>query len=274
MSSIFMDSFDHYGNAGLTAKYDTPGTDTVVNTTLGIPRTGRGCLQIRSAAFGPTKTFPAVSRLMVGMAWNSDQSGNMLFFQNFTIDPDRFQAACVILKCNADRSVSVTRGPRAGSTVLGTSATGVIQFNTYNTVAMEATMSATGIVNVWVNGVQVLTLAGVNTSDPSLPLISTFDGFELMGPGGIPVCYIDDVWALDCTVGTNVSWPGAVKIYAQAPIADAAPIDWTPLGVGDNYEEVDEIPPDDDTSYVFSSGIGDEDQYSYPFAPPANSCWT
>lgn len=38
--------------------------------------------------------------------------------------------------------------------------------------------------------------------------------------------------------------------------------DWTPVGAGSHYLEVDEVTPDEDTTYIYTGSAGDWDGYS------------
>ncbi len=271
MSLIFMDGFGHYNTAQIPDKWRAgAGADTVINTTPGVPRTGRGCLQIRSAAFGPSQLIAQTINLLLATNWSSNSQGFVMLLQNTNADVG-FNSTCVALQCNGDQSLSVFRGP--GSTLLGTTVPGIVRLNnTYNSIAMRALISATvGTVQVWCNGVLVLTLTGVNTTCPTNPALQYANAFTLMGPGGIPNCFHADVYALDCSVAPSTTFLGALRIVAQTPTANATPIQWTPLA-GSNFQQVNEIPPDGDTSYNSSNTVGQTDQYQFPGTGiPANS---
>jgi hypothetical protein len=254
---IFQDSFDHY--TVVTDKYDVANNGVI--QTGGInSRTGIGNVSI-TGAFGPQKNLAAnVSNFLLCLAWNSSASGDVMLFQNLLADVG-FNATCVRLSVAADLSLLVRRGPDAGSTTLGQTGPGLVVLNTYNSIAMQSVISPTGSVNVWCNGVLVLALTNVNTAHP-FGGGNIVDAFTLMGPGGLPNCYIDDVYALDCSASPHTTFLGALKVYAEPPVANAAPLQWTPLA-STNWVEVSENPPDNDTSYNSDSTIGDTDQYVY-----------
>lgn len=72
----------------------------------------------------------------------------------------------------------------------------------------------------------------------------------------------DDIYVVDCTTGsapTN-TFLGDSVITTLVPEGDGANTDWTP-SAGSNWEDVDEIPADGDTSYVSSNNVGDVDTY-------------
>jgi hypothetical protein len=271
MSLLFADGFDHYatildkwtysGNGG-----SPPGGDCTIRLNTGQSRTGIGCLQINSGAFGPTKQFGHIVNLLVATNWYSDQSGSVILFRNTDADTG-FNSTALSLACLADGSV------RVGTTraFIGTSAPGVVTFSTYNSIAMRSTCAVAGSVDVWVNGIHVLALTNVDTTHANNAALLYFNGFELMGPpANGATCFHDDVYALDCATSPNQTFLGALKIYALPPTANAA-VAWTPLA-GTNWSEVNEVPPDGDTSYVSSGNPGDTDQYVYPLTgPPAAS---
>ena len=268
---IFCDGFDNYST--ITDLWEFNGQDCSIRLNTGQARTGIGCLQINSAAFGPTKTFNQTTNLLVCTNWNSNTGGQVLRFMNFLADIGN-NATVILLQVNLDGSVSVIQGPSNGNVVLGTSAANLYHFNTYNNLAMRATCSPTnGTVDVWVNGAHVLALTGVNTAHNNQGAPNTYDGCQLMAPGGIPTCFHDDVYMYDCSSGgSHTTFEGALRIYTIAPTANAVPVDWTPLAPNTNWQNVSEIPPDGDTSYNSSSTVGQEDQYVYPAASiPANS---
>jgi hypothetical protein len=222
-------------------------------------------VHIRSAAFGPAKIIPQTQEVLVSSAWYSSNSGNVFFIGNEGVPgPSTQQGACVELVCLGDGSLRARQGVSRGNGTLGTSAPGIITFNTYNQVALQCTVALAGTVKVWCNGVLVLNLVGVDTRNAHNFARTYIDAVQLMAPGGTPTCFHDDVFVLDCTVAPNNSFPGGFpRIYAAAPFADGAPIQWTPLGGGTHFSEVDEIPPDGDTSYVSSATVGQRDQYQY-----------
>jgi hypothetical protein len=264
MALIFMDGFDHYYALG--DFWDFAGNDTSTRRN-GTSRTGIGCLQINSGAFGPQKSFSQhLTNVLICTAWNS--SGNGTIMQFLVTDLPGVGTQLRVF-ANADGSISFAYGSTGA--VQGTTAAGLVTFGTYNSIAVQVQnfTANTGIITCWVNGVQVFHKTGLHTADFASNLYC--NGIQLMGPGGIPTCFHDDVYVLDCSTAPNTTFLGALKLYALAPTADGAPVAWTPLA-GANWSEVSEIPPDGDTSYNSSANIGDVDQYIYPLTGvPANS---
>jgi hypothetical protein len=266
MALIFMDGFDSY--SVLTDFWDFAGIDCSIRLNLGNARTGIGCLQINSAAFGPRRGFAVHStNCLIATNWNSSGAGEVFRFMCMDT-PDGIETY-VRVQVNGDGSVSFLEadtGPLQGQT-----APGLVTFGTYNCIAVQIknfTLN-TGEITCWVNGVQVFHATGKHTQ-PNYPLNQYCNGVQLMAPGGIPTCFHDDVYVLDCSASPNNTFLGALKLYALPPTANAA-VAWTPLA-GTNWSEVNEVPPDGDTSYVSSPNIGDVDQYVYPLTgPPAGA---
>jgi hypothetical protein len=77
----------------------------------------------------------------------------------------------------------------------------------------------------------------------------------------LPTIYIDDIAINDTTGGVNDSWIGRGGIYGLVPSGAGTHTDFTP-SAGVNYAAVDEVPPDDDTTYVESSTAAHVDTYA------------
>lgn len=271
MPLVFLDSWDHYTD--IVSKWDFVGGDNAIRLNTGAARTGIGCLQINSGAFGPTKSTIPIADVLVGTAWYSDVEGNILSI-NILLDAPYglFDSVVIILRARADGSLQIIRGPSAGQAVVATSAPGLITFNSYNSIALRSTIGAAALMRVYCNGSLVLSTVADNRNLIDLAQNET-RSVSLFGPGGIPLCFHDDTYIFDCSAGPNSAFPGgAPRIYAATPFADGAPLAWTPLSAGTHYTEVDEIPPDDDTSYNSSDTVGQIDQYRYnPTGVPAGS---
>jgi len=268
MPSLFVDSFAHYNTGQLLSKYDT-----VLNGAIiiggGVPRTGTRCLQL-TAGLGPTKqSLGTISDMLLCCAYQTTvPGGSIIAICNFLADVG-FNANCVRLVLNGDLSVSAVR---SGGATLGLSAPGVFPLNVYNSVALRVKVAnGTGTCKVWINGSVVLNLTGISTTNLNNPALEYATGFQLLS--GLGTTNIDDLYCLDCS---NPALPdsdflGDCRVYAGTPVANGSPVNWTPLS-GQNYANVNEIPPDGDTSYVSSAVVGTVDQYVYNAAGiPANS---
>ncbi len=268
MSVLFADGFDNY--LVQDNLWDFPGTDCAIRLNTGDARTGIGCIQVISAAFGPSKSLGLMTDLLACLSWKSSSNGECLRFDQ-TLFPPGSNGPNVRCVVNADGSITFWNGNIGAN--LGSTAPNLVIFNTYVSIAVRVTnfTALTGRIRCWINGVLVFDQSGLHTAyDITTPWCNSI---RIMGPGGIappPGCFIDDFYLLDCTTSPNDDFLGALKIYALPPTANAN-VHWTPLA-GTNWSEVNEVPPDGDTSYVFADSPGDTDQYVYPLTgPPAGS---
>jgi len=259
---IFCDSYDHYTT--ITDKWDRAGIDNQINTNK--PRTGTQALQIVSASFGPTKLFAQTKHLTVGSGVFFSSAGEIfwMLWALSTIQNVSFRA-------QSDGSILCYSGNGSSPGVinLGTTATGVFQFNVYNYIeaAVFCAAAPNGTVVLKVNGQIVLNLTGVQTYgafDGAQPFMT---GCEMMGPGGIPIAaYHDDTVMSDWTNTLSQPFYGALRLYMVLPTADRSPLQWLPTPGPGHFNMVNEVPPDGDTSYVASGTVGNIDQYQYTSA--------
>jgi len=73
--------------------------------------------------------------------------------------------------------------------------------------------------------------------------------------------YLDDIALNDTDGSVNNSWCGDGHLEILKPDGNGDVIQWSP-NTGLNWQAVDEVPPDNDTTYVMTSGIGIQDMYS------------
>jgi hypothetical protein len=220
-------------------------------------------LSITSGAFGPKKFFSPTTDLLVATAWYSTSEGDCIWLCDIN-----FQSGSQVwrLFCHNDGSVSVAA--RTNGPIVGQSGPGFVVFGAYNSIAIRSTFAGgfSWVNRVYVNGALVLTIPATDPGTSSV----TLDAFALMGPGGTPTTFHDDVYALDCTTPPHNGYLGALRCYANVPVGNGSPVQWTPLA-GTNWSQVSEIPPDGDTSYNSDGTIGHADQYLHPLSIPTNA---
>jgi len=262
MALIFMDSFGHYKN--LTSP---DGKWTTSNGNCGIvgQAAGQGTMQIQAGTFGPTKQFGA-NYINVLAQTNVNAPGGFGGVQWLIWFYDLDQNIIGIGVDN-NGTVYAYQQPSVTHALFGNSAPGVFTFNTFVSVACRALIdSINGAIQVWINGVLVINLSGINTN--LLGAFPFITGIELMGVGSNT--YHRSVYVLDCATAPHITYLGPGPVIAVVPFANGAPVEWTPLA-GQNFSEVNEIPPDGDTSYVSSATPGQVDQYQYANGAPAGA---
>ena len=260
MPVLFVDSFDHYNTNNILEKYETSGGNASIVIGEGVPHTGTRCLQL-TGGIGPTKQqLGHIPDMLVAMWYNPDVVGNCIAIANFVADSGT-NAVCITLQINGDGSITAIR---SGGTGLATTVSNLIQPNTWNHIALRVKVSnPDGTVTVWVNGVQVMALTGVNTTNNNNPALHYATGFIYFAKGTTLGTNIDSLYCLDCSNPAlpNSDFLGACDVYANVPVSNGSPVQWTPLA-GSNFSEVNQIPPPGDSSYVSSSTVGQVDQYN------------
>jgi hypothetical protein len=259
---VFCDSFDYYGG-DVSTKW-TPGLDGAGSIDLvgGHARTGRGCMVLDGAVFGPYRAINPISHIIVGDAIDlaGGATGYVFMLVNTTAAGGVYSNN-VAIQINPDLSVGWSLGTPGGYTPQGASAPNVCIANGYNYIEAEVKLSltATGSVKIRVNGQVVYSVSGVVTVGFFIPS-AICDTVRLCGSGGTSVEYHDDFYILDCSTPPNDAFFGAVRIYACLPKADSTPLQWTPSVAGLHYPLVNSVPPDL-TKWVESNTVGQQDLY-------------
>ncbi len=158
---------------------------------------------------------------------------------------------------------------QSGGTLLFSTATGVMVADTWHYIEVEFLChESTGTVEVWVDGASVGSFGPGDTQaeatagnkpDVAVVYLATHSGNDTE---------FDDIYILDTNTtspegGTspNITRLGDVIIEAIVPTSDAVPNNFTRSAGANNWELVDEIPNDGDTTYVESSTVAHEDRY-------------
>jgi hypothetical protein len=120
--------------------------------------------------------------------------------------------------------------------------------------------SSAGSVQVKINGQQVAFVSGINTEHSTN---AWWD--QLVFPGGQAAFYLDDLYYADATTGPGTypcSSPlGDVRTVTLFPISNHS-VTWTPLA-NTNWQEISEVAMDSDTTYNYTTTVGDEDLFNF-----------
>lgn len=118
--------------------------------------------------------------------------------------------------------------------------------------------ASAGVVSVYVGGVQKLTYAG-NTGTYTN---GVFIGGEESANAWITPTTIDDFY-FDYSTSSEVDLPPPSYRYDMIrPTADGTPTDWVCSTGSDNYANVDDTTPDDDSTYNSATAIDVVDEYA------------
>jgi len=159
--------------------------------------------------------------------------------------------------------LELRRGDSTGAVIAEGS---IIALDTWYCYEMHVVADpVSGAVELLLDGVSDLTFSGDSFDAAAI-------GFLRVGsPGSISFAqgYYDDIAINDTTGYHNNSWVGRGGFWPVVPAGVGTSSDFTPEpAIDDNWECVDDIPPDDDTSYVESDTENHEDLYTVtPLTP-------
>lgn len=260
MSLLFVEGFDHYADIDhmvqgkWTAIYHT--TSTYASFEPGrFP--GPHALALNSGLSYLSRGFGAnLQTVIVGFA----------FYAEAWPDSDR-----TLIRLREGGSTQVGVGVMSSgqlfvysgthSNVLATSAQG-LGATTWYYIELRATIDAVGgSVELRINGSPWISVAGADTRYTANAWTD-----ELSLAGWNEDNRFDDLYVCDTAGAINNDFLGDCRVITLAPDADGTTNDFTPLGGGANYAEVDDgaSGSDEDTSYVSASAVGAKDLYGYP----------
>lgn len=275
MALLFWDSFDHYATANVFQKYINQFGGAGSGYAIGAyGRFSTNGLRIwpfstdACALRGPIKGYPQT--VTVGFAPYLEQNvgtgaREILTLMDGAVD----QVALSVLDTGALR---VYRGGWEGTT-LATSAAGVIAATRWYYIELQTTIdNAAGSVEVHVTDdagteTTVIDIAGVDTQESGTAQVSMF---ELCGDGnnnGFFYIRYDDLYVLDDAGAQCNDFLQDTRICCLSSEGPGAHADWTPLVGPANWQDVNEIPPDDDTTYNYTLTPTDRDSFEMEDLP-------
>ncbi len=144
-------------------------------------------------------------------------------------------------------------------TTIGTS-TLALSFTAWHYIEIHGKISsAAGIAEVKVDGiVTFLSLSAANTQASA----NANFGQIALGGGSSAEYWYDDFYFLDAAGTPAGGYVGDSIVSYKKPNAAGSNAAWTP-SAGSNYQNVDEVPPDDDTTYNESSTAGALDSFNH-----------
>jgi hypothetical protein len=247
MALIFCDSFDHYSNSYIQSKwtqvysFGSSLQGLQLNTVQA--RTGPQC----GAFTGPGayKTIKNSNFWTVGGAFNWAQYGGGVAL-------NAIGTTQVSWTIQNDGTLAVYNGPygyNPGGLLGTTDPSTAILLGRYYYIEMQAVINqSSGSVIMRINGQVVLSVSG-NTSPTGF---NYADVVNVYGPGGGAFVYVDDLYVTDNSGTANQSFLGDVEIGLIMPASAGDYTQWTPVPGPNNYAMVNNVPPQGDTSYVWS----------------------
>ncbi len=264
MSILIVESWDGYGGSATAAQGNNWPASVAMTTTHA--KTGAYAMggtgasgQSPSRGFGNLTTnltfsfgiwiywtgaIPALNGLILGLPQATPYTG--------------FNAQCGV---SADTSHQL-RFERSfnGGTVLQTSSP-CLNTSAWNYITGTIFVDNSGTWNIYCNGVQVLSGSG----DTQAQVTAQVGGITL---GSATTYWADSIWILQHTGSFNNAHPGITSeqiVSAFFPVGAGNTTGLTPLA-GSNWDNVDEAPPDGDTTY--NSGASNAlDTYTMNWTP-------
>ena len=249
----FIDGFDHYATADIVKKWNAAPTATI---NAGGGRFGGNALRVNDVSTGYIlKTLDAQPTWIVGFGVipTAFPSTNTPIFQ--LLDQGSNQ---VELRVYSDGTLALTRN---GAPLSGGLSTFALRIGAWYYIEVKVTIAASvsaSAVQVHINNALVIDVAaGQNTQNTAN---ASANGIQLAGI--VPNTSFDDVYICDGTGSLNNTFIGDSRIYQMLPNGAGDETDFSVVGALNNWAAVDEIPPDNDATYVFSQTPSQRDLYN------------
>lgn len=254
MALVWLDSFDHYTTVDVLRKYlSQSGTATIVAAGGRHGSAGFSTTYTVNSPIVPTSGNIAI----VGFAFkinNSIYNGHTHMFyvkQGGNVHVTLYMGGGTGL-------LAVCRGASGGTNVLGT-ALNPLTAGAYYYIEMKVVIHPTaGSVIVRVNEQEVINVINQNTTAIGTQV---WDGFAF---GAYNTAYggtFDDLYVLDGSSSGPNDFLGDCRVDCVKPTNEGAASDWAPSSGSDNALMVDDPTPDDDTTYVSTTTIGQVDTH-------------
>ncbi len=260
MSLLWIDGFEGYGQtpgaapapAGVMARrYSAVGTESGIDIENG--RVDGYCIQCSATShYFYTPGLNTANTLTVGVAVNFSTTASdpfLCFYDGGT--------KCITLSWQTGGELAVGLG--ADVDALGvTTGLGLMTGAWYYLELQALIDNAAGAFDLHVGGVSVLSDTGIDTKEGTHDYC---DVVKLISPSGVDILF-DDFYVLNNSGSVNNDFLGNVHVLAIFPDGDGTSSDWTP-NTGNNFECVDDITADGDTTYVESNTANHVDLYTY-----------
>lgn len=276
MGILWMDGFDHYGtvanqfatNPALDGVYAEMNGCSIVTAN---PRTGARHLRVgASNDGGPRRVFGSdLQEVGVGYAFHIPTlptNSTSLCLAQFRTNGN---GALLSIVVSSTGQLIAKRGSMSSGTVLTTTEPCILAKSYQHFECFAVLDEEEGGVEVRINGVTRLNIAGVNTNSGVGLAAQVIIGSPGTGITGFPLTFdVDDLYAWDTSSGgQNNDFIGDKKVYTRFPDGDASTGEWNPIIAGPGYQMIDNAPPLDATQYLYSSTAGDKSEFTVANLP-------
>jgi hypothetical protein len=183
------------------------------------------------------------------------------------------------LNIESDRSISIYTYPSLIKIYNSGTQGFFVTTDVFHYFEMTVTLGGGNPIGVTVSVDIDSTQWAVNASGPTgviatdtLVGTTSMNQITISAPQGNVTAYACDIYVfnglttdINGNVTANTGMTGDVSIDALIPIADKTPLQWSifPSGSPSSFSLIDEIPPDDDTTYIFSSSLGQVSMFQF-----------
>lgn len=259
MSVLFMDSAN--GN-DVAARWSSAIAVSIQSSESPTNRSVYRCATNNSTLLA--RTIPPTTSVLVSFKGRISALGgdNSTTYRPFQIWAGG--SARLTLTHPADGSVRIRQGG-GSSAVLATSAAGVVSADTWHHYECRVVLrnDSSGVVQVWVDGVQV-----INYSGPTAASVLAVDSIEFSR-----VNSTQSPWDIcDISIHDRSTPIGVNMVWDMLPTAAGASTGLSQSAAGSNYDKVNEATPDGDTTYVYGDTEGQYDTYAMADLPAGS--WT
>ena len=264
MALLWFDGFESYNSlASINRLSNLIAGGFDISTSYG----RRDSIGIRIDPYGESYMFEVEgepSTVIFGYALKLSTTAAPYYQANYTFTRilDALNTGNVHLKfyVNSSRLIEVRNNANG---LLATSSGHTLEGLTWYFIEIKATIhDSTGSVIIKIDGDEVLNVIGVNTLNGSNAYVG---GIYLSGARDVHT-YFDDLYCLDTTGAKNNDFLGDIRVDPIRPNGAGTYSQFTP-SAGNNYENVDEDFPDDDTTYNDGSNVADKDSYAMESVP-------
>lgn len=253
MALLFMDGCDHFGaTSQLQDKWDA--ATGVVDYLATSGRFGGGAIRVDQDDNYIAKLITPSTTTIVQFALKSEAT------VSFGTDTFMFFLNAGAAQAEIETNFSGQLVLRIGTTLVATSTLALAKDKWQYVEVKLVVDNASGVFEVKVDGVVYVTFSGDTQTGAAIDV----DQVRLYGFSNANDHFYDDVIIMDGTGSALNDYIGDTRIETIYPTVDTAQADFTPLGAGTNFSEVDDgdAGPDDDTSYNESSTVGHKDLFT------------
>lgn len=264
MALVFCDSFDHYTTVSDKWSSSSGGTIGAYGR-----NSTNGCRLAGVSAFidfvqKNLTTAHATVTVGAGFRFNyTDIVAGYYTASRTIIDFRDDSTAHVSVRISPIGRLQVINGD---GTVLATGTTDIIAGNYYY-IEFKATINGTtGAVELKLNAATDASASNVDTLNTATATVNNVR-FRSSSESASATTDIDDIYVLDGSGSSNTTFLGDVRVECLFPEGAGALTQWTP-SAGQNYQDVDESDPNDDTDYVQTSTATNTDTYTFTDLTP------